>query len=406
MIVALQQQDFVSARQVELVVGGVAHQGWRAMKVISSLDAPCAKFSLELAERWTDSSDDLPREVRPGSACKLRLDNEVVIDGWIDAVEVSYDERDHVLTVTGRDKVGDMVDCAAVVDGPHEWTGLRLEEIAERLAQPYGVTIRREVDTGAPFPRFAIQPGETAWEALERAAKARGVLVAGDGTGTLRLTRASLASRGAGAIEKGANVRRATGTLDHSERFSVVVVRGQSEGGGQGRGLYDVTNPAAPVQLQGAERVIAARGEARATDPAIQRQRPRVIVSETAGEGLNFRDRAAWEVRQAAGQGTRIAYTVPGWRGASGDLWRTCTTVAVRDTWLGLDAALLVAGVVFSLTSRGGSLTEVEVTLPDAYDVAVVPLKDQGGGAGGGGGRGLFDVTDPRRPVRQADPAP
>ncbi|MBX9595012.1 MAG: hypothetical protein K2X46_11650 [Roseomonas sp.] len=368
---------FTSAAAVELVVGDVRHLGWRSMKATISLDAPAAKFTLELAERWSEAKDAVARTVKPGAACKLVLDGETVVDGWIDAVEVTYDERDHILTVVARDKLGDVVDCAAVVSGAHEWRNLRLEEIATRLVGDRGIRVVAEVQT-APFPRFAIQPGETAWEALDRAARARGVLLAGDGTGLLRLTRASLAGPAAGVIELGENVRRARGTFDHSQRFSEVIVRGQGEGQSLGRGLFDVTNPARPVVIEGANTVMTARAQGRATDAAIRRSRPRVVIAEAAGEGPSFQDRASWECRNAAGKGTRIAYTLPGWRGSFGRLWRTNTKVPVLDRYLGVDEQLLVCGVVYSLTPSEGSLTEVEVTLPDAYDVQVEPLKGSG----------------------------
>lgn len=369
---------FGSAAGVELVVGGVVHRGWRSMKATLSLDAPAAKFTLELAERWTDDPAQAPRAVKPGAACQLRLDGEVVVDGWIDAVEAAYDSRDHVLTVVARDRLGDLVDCAAVLDGPHEWADLRLDEIARRLAAPFGVTVAAEVDAGQPFPRFAIQPGETAWEALDRAARARGILLAGSGTGVLRLTRAAQAQAGAGPIEFGLNVRRAFGVFDHSGRHSEVCVRGQAEGG--------------PADAGGAE--------GRRRDDVITRYRPRVLVAEAAGGAAAFGDRAAWEVRAAAGRSMRIGYVVAGWRGASGALWRTMTRVLVRDRFLGIDTDLLVSAVVYSLTPGDGSVTEVEVTLPDAYDIQPAPPKP-GRPAAPGVERGLFDVTS-GTPVRVA----
>jgi prophage tail gpP-like protein len=283
-----------------------------------------------------------------------------------------------------------------VLDGPHEFAGLTLDDIARRIAAPFGVTVEAEVAPGPPFPRFAIQPGETAWEALERAAKARGILLAGSGTGVLRLTRASEAQPAAGPIELGVNVRRANGGFDHAGRHSVVCVRGQAEGGGTAAGAYD---PATGAPEPGGAGLIAARSQARQTDPAIGRYRPRVVVAETAGAAASFADRAAWEMRAAAGRSIRVGYVVPGWRGASGALWRTMTLVRVKDHFLGVDADLLIAGVVFSLTPEGGSLTEVEVTLPDAFDVQAVPLKQAAGARGGGAERGLFEVTS-GRPVR------
>ena len=60
--------SFQSAVDVQLVVDGEVHRGWRAMKAIVTLDAPCAKFTLELAERWADAEDARPRTVKPGAA--------------------------------------------------------------------------------------------------------------------------------------------------------------------------------------------------------------------------------------------------------------------------------------------------------------------------------------------------
>jgi prophage tail gpP-like protein len=384
------QGEFASAADVALVVGGEIHRGWRSMKASLSLDAPAAKFSLELAERWSEAEDALPRTVKPGAACQLTLDDELVVDGWIDAVEASYDPRDHSLVVVARDRIGDMVDCAAVVDGAHEWRDVSLAEVARRLAEPYGVRVVAEYDAQPAFRRFALQPGETAWEALDRAARARGVLLAGDGIGGLRLTRSSLAPPAAGLIVAGENVLRCQGRFDHSGRFSSVCVRGQAEGQRPADGVYAADGALAP----GAERTIAARGEARATDPAIARPRPRVVVSEAAGQGPSFADRATFEVRQAAGRGTRISYVLAGWRGSDGGLWRTNTRVSVQDRFLGIDQEMLVSGVVYSLTPGGGSVTEIEVTLPDAYDVQREPLKDEAG-AGNGLLDGAVYIDDP-----------
>jgi prophage tail gpP-like protein len=203
----------------------------------------------------------------------------------------------------------------------------------------------------------------------------------------------------------GQNVRRARGVFDHSQRHSVVCVRGQGEGGAIPRGVHA---PDGTV-TEGGERTLALRGQGRAEDAAIGRFRPRMIVGETAGEAGTFADRARWEVRHAAGQGTRVAYVVPGWRGATGALWRTNTLAEVSDPWLGVEASLLVATVVFSLTPSDGSVTEVEVTLPDAYDVQPIPLKPTGGGSGRGGAaaeEGLFETTDGQRRRIPALPGP
>jgi prophage tail gpP-like protein len=74
-----------------------------------------------------------------------------------------------------------------------------------------------------------------------------------------------------------------------------------------------------------------------------------------------------------------VRYTVPGWRGSSGNLWMPNTKVWVEDAFLELERELLISNVVFSLTEQG-TVTELQVAPADAY--ALLPEKGKGGGEG------------------------
>lgn len=350
------------AGEVALTVDGLVHRGWRSAKVSMGLDAAAAEIAIELAERWSDAPDgeQIVRAVRPGAPFTLALDDDVVVEGHIDALEIRYDHRSHDLTIRGREKTGDLVDSAATVDGPYEWARIGLEEAARRICQPFGIRVKTEGAVPAtPFPRFSLQPGETAWEAIARAARERAVIVTGDGRGTLLLTRAGEGGEAAGALRLGGadgNIRSAEGTFDFTKRHSVVVLRGQAEGSTAG-----------------------AEGQARATDPDVTRHRPRVVLAEAQGEGGSLQDRATHEVRLAAGRSRRVRYTVPGWRGAGGALWRPNTRAMVEDRYLGLARELLVANVTYSLTPDEGTLTELDLAPVDAYALLPEQPRRRGG---------------------------
>lgn len=350
------------AGEVALTVDGLVHRGWRSAKVSMGLDAAAAEIAIELAERWSDAPEGerITRAVRPGAPFALALDDEVVVEGFLDALEIRYDPRSHTLTIRGREKTGDLVDCAATVDGPYEWARIGLEEAARRICQPFGIRVKTEgAVPAAPFPRFSLQPGETAWEAIARAARERAVIVTGDGRGTLLLTRAGEGGRAAGALRLGGadgNIRSAEGSFDFTKRHSLVVLRGQAEGSTAG-----------------------AEGQARATDPDVTRHRPRVVLAEAQGEGGSLQDRATHEVRLAAGRSRRVRYTVPGWRGAGGALWRPNTRVMVEDRYLGLARELLVANVTYSLTPDEGTLTELDLAPVDAYALLPEQPRRRGG---------------------------
>lgn len=360
---------FASAAAAVLTVDGREHAGWRAVKLTTGLEAASGQISLELADRWSAEPSAEPRRILPGARFSISLDGELVMRGHLDTVEVRYDAADHVLRVTGRDLAGDLVDCAATVSGPYEWRGLTLREIAERLAQPYGLSVRAEADPAEPFARFAIQPSETGWEALERACRQRAVLARGDGLGALVLTRAGEAGEAAGPIVLGGrdgNVLSADATFDASGLYDPIIVRGQAEDARTGEVLYERDAATGATALRaGGERAAAARGEARSAGGA-QRFRPRVVLAETAGGGQQLADRTAWEARVAAGRSQRVRYVVAGWRGASGRLWQPNTLVEVQDAYLGLNRRLLIAGVTLSL-GREGSRAELDCAPPDAF---------------------------------------
>lgn len=350
------------AAEVALIVGGLIYRGWRSMKCSIGLDAAAAEISIEMAERWAGAEDaaQIARAIRPGAEFLLTLEGDEVVKGYLDALEVAYDATNHTLTVRGREYTADLVDCAATLDGPYEWANIGLEEAARRIAEPYDIKVRAETDLGKPFERFSIQPGEAAWECLARAARERAVIATGDGLGTLILTRAGEGGDAAGALRLGGNdgnILRANGSFEVAERHDVVVVRGQAQG----------------------ESEDAPQGEARARDEDILRYRPKVIIAEAQGEGVTFQDRATHEVRVAAGKSRRVRYTVPGWRGSTGALWRPNTKVWVEDAFLELKRELLISNVTFSLTDQG-TVTELQVAPVDAY--ALLPEKGKGGGGG------------------------
>ena len=150
---------------VALLINDRRHIGWTEATVTRSLETISGAFTVTLSER--EPGETTPRVIRPGNACRVQLDDEAVLQGWVDAVTVDYDARGHTIAVRGRDATGDLVDCSAA-SKPGEWKDARLEEIASALCQPFGINVSREIDTGAPFARFRIEEGESVFEAIER----------------------------------------------------------------------------------------------------------------------------------------------------------------------------------------------------------------------------------------------
>lgn len=224
------------------------------------------------------------------------------------------------------------------------------------------------VDTGKALPSFALQEGETVFDAIERAARIRALLLVSDGKGALVITRAGT-SRVATPLVLGQNVLAARAALDMRDRYSTYTIKGQAPGNDNFWGKS------------------AAQIKAQATDPGVTRHRPLIITNDAPDLAATLTQRAQWEANVRAARSHEIEFTVQGWRHAGG-LWRPNMLVPVRADALRLDADLLISSVTFSLDEQG-STTVLRMTRADAF--TVLPIK-----AAAAGGPGAFWSLPPK----------
>jgi prophage tail gpP-like protein len=326
-----------------LLTGGRDYAGWKSVRVVRSMSSCAGSFELGVAELWPGAQ--AVDGIRPGEKCELRIGNDPVVTGYVDTVELQIDAAQHEVQVTGRDSTADLVDCSALRK-PGQWRGQRVERIAQDLAEPFGVKVRVEVDTGRPLASFALQEGESVFEAIERAARMRALLLMSDGTGALVITRAGL-RRVATPLVMGSNILSGRAALDMRDRFSLYVAKGQAPGS-------DTYSGAQVAQIA-----------ARATDPGVHRYRPLVLTGEAPDLGASLRQRVEWEANVRAASAMEVEVTVNGWRHEAG-LWEPNTIVKVSAPVLRLDHELLVHTVQYSL-DEGGQVATLAMTRADAY---------------------------------------
>lgn len=343
-----------------LAVGGKIYSGWTAMTVTRSIETISGGFDLELTERWDGQAARWP--IKPGEACKVVIGGDVVIDGYVDDVDISFDAGSHRVRVSGRDRTGYLVDCSAV-HKPDEWN-LKLEQVAAILGRPFGISVKADVDTGAAFSPFKLQQGESAFEAIDRMCRMRAVLPISDAKGGMLITRAG-AARAASALVEGKNLLAATARYSWKDRYSEYLVKGQSPAG---EGVTEVSDAQ------------AATVTSTARDAGVTRYRPLIVLAESATDGASSQDRAAWEAAVRAGRGTKVTATVQGWRQVDGALWPINSLAPVQSELLDLDDRLLIVDVRYILDGQG-SRTEIGLTRPDAYRlIKELPKGKEGSG--------------------------
>lgn len=337
-----------------LTVNNRKYSGWKKIRIVCGIEQISGYFELEVSDRW--AGQEVPWPILPGDACKVSVDGQTVITGYVDDAMPGYDARQHALTVMGRDKTGDLVDCSAVRENV-EWKDRTLLQIATDLCGPFGIKVTAATDVGKPFANATFQWGESVFETLERLAKHRGVLLVSDGAGGLVITRAS-SVKVATSLVRGENILSARAAMSHRDRYSKYIVKGENQG-------FDTSTPEQNTQAQG-----------EAVDANIKRYRPLVIVAEEQGHSDKLADRAKWEAAVRFGRGSRATITVQGWNHADG-LWQPNRLVRVRDQYLGIDMDMLIVTATF-LLDQDGTRTELALCHPAAFDLLPVPETEEG----------------------------
>ncbi|HVJ53446.1 MAG TPA: hypothetical protein VM689_13345 [Aliidongia sp.] len=339
---------------VALKVGGQLNRGWVGIEVTRSIEAIAGSFRLTVTDRWPGLQAQ--RQVQPGDACALLVDGETVITGWLDDTAPQYDAEKHEVAFTGRDATGDLVDCSAVHPTGTWGASVPGEQIIAELTKPFGIAVKAEVDAGIAH-NFALQAGETVFEAIERICRMAGVLPVSDGMGGLLLTRGGAGGSYAPLV-LGRNILKGAGTFSNKQRYSEYIVHSQ---------MNDF--------FIGSDNQVVAQGTA--TDPGVKRYRPLVIIAEypNSNGDLNevFQRRATWESTVRAGRARRAVLTVAGWRDDNGKLWHPNGTVPVTDPFLGFDNETLVIAAVKLKLDETGTTAELTVNPPAAFQLTPLP---------------------------------
>ena len=331
---------------VTLQIGGVNWQGWKSVEVSRQVDAIAGSFSLGLTDKWAPGQQALP--LAAGMACKILAKGDPLIDGHLDKVVFGFKVGEHSITVSGRDKSADLVDCSAV-HHPGHFRGQTAKQLADVLAGPYGVKVQAETDPGPALEDFKLEVGETSFQALDRVLRQRGLLPVPDGRGGVKLIKLGR-DRSATALVQGRNVLEASATYDVSDRHSKYVAKGQKKGTDDDYGT-------SVSEIEG-------EGE----DPGVTRYRPLLVRPESQVSRADAKSRAEWEASVRAARSVTVQVTVQGWRQDGGALWDVGLMVACDLPYLRLQRDLLLAKVSLSQSREKGTLAKLDLKDPKAFD--------------------------------------
>ncbi|EBF8397256.1 baseplate protein [Salmonella enterica subsp. enterica] len=349
---------------VELKVDGKIFSGWTSVTVNRSIETMAGYFDLGVN---VQTSTDLS-SLAPGKPFTLSIDGQTVITGYTDGRRRQMGADSMKITIAGRDKTADLIDCAAIYKGG-QWKKRTLEQIARDLCQPYGVVVRWELtdaESAAPFTSFTLDHSETVYEALGRAARARGVLITSNAADDLVFTRADESH--SDRLVLGENLLSVDFDEDYRDRFSEYTVKGHGRSNGKVGDTVDA-------------RTIASQ-KGTATDSAITRYRPMIILADSKIDAQSATARALREQRRRLAKSVTFEAQLDGWTRSNGQIWMPNILAEIDASKFAIQTGpLLVSKVVLTLDDREGVKTTLTLAPRDGFLVPVE--KDRKGKSSG-----------------------
>lgn len=332
---------------VSLRVNGADYAGWLDVEITAGIERQARDFKLSITRSWPNAPANV-RRVKQGDLCELYIGADKVLTGFVDAMPIGYTSSSISLSITGRSKTADLVDCSADF-ASGQWRNRKIEKIAADLASSYGIKVIADIDTGALISDHQIDTGETAFESIGRLLLLRQMLSTDDAEGNLHLISAGSGGLANTALVFGKNILAASIGNDYKDVFSDYVVKGQRAGND-----YDSAESVASVS-------------AVASDATLARHRKTIIMLNGNATQQDCSQRAKYERLYRAAKAIETVYTVQGWRQDDGTLWKPNQMVSVSDPIIGFERTLLITEVSYRLSESDGTTCDIKVAPKEGF---------------------------------------
>lgn len=325
-------------------VNNKVFHGFKNITVQRNLMSVTGSFTITLIDVWRGV---VPFEIKTGDRIHCHLGNEAIFEGYVDVFNINITSGSTNITIDGRDRTADLVDCAHL--GASEFNNLNLSEIAKQMIAPFGLEVinTNNVDVGKVFEKFTVRQGETVFEALNRGAKQRQLILLSSPHGNLVFDKKGVTRAGTELVE-GVNIELTGARFNDSQRFSQYIVKGQK--------------PGVIADLLG-----STSGKGEAFDAGINRYRPTVIIAEQSSDTDDAQQRAEFEASFKIAKAFSCTVALVDWKKTDGKVWKVNEIVRAKIPSIGINSDLLIKSVSFKL-SDSGRATDLELIRKDAFD--------------------------------------
>ena len=346
------------ADDIQISVGGQTISGWTRVRVTRGIERVPSDFEIELTEYYTGDNSNVV--IEPGSLCQVYLGGDLVLTGYVDEYSPRIVGDRHTVTLYGRSKSEDLVDCSADWPNAQILSSTVLQIVQGLATTPYGIPVTQEVIPDAnknTIPQLTFIYGETAVEIIERICRYAKLIFYDLPDGGIVLTTAS-AKRAASGFTEGVNVQEAAARFTMSRFQTYTCVYSSIVQFSDGLALNSGQNNS--VNQLGVPQV----------DVSVKRNRKKYIVLESGDTDpfIVTKARAQWELNRRFGKAWEVRITTDSWRDSAGHLWEPNTLVDLvlptvkipKETWL-------INEITFQRDEEHGTTAVLLLNPPSAF---------------------------------------
>jgi prophage tail gpP-like protein len=315
---------------VTVKLGGDSYAGWYEVEITAAVNHAARSFRIEAA---LDAS--LAAFV-PFAPLQIFGNSDLMFTGYIDEVEPMLEGKTAKVSISGRAKGQDIVDCSADHTKPDYVNKTPLDIAMDQDQFGIGFTADFVLDQ---IDRTRPNPGESAFSFLSDLCDEQDATMHGLPDGSIRMTQAGAnPPRQAGALIEGVNIEKIQVHIGssgkdkhghhhpHHARHSHVHVHGQRyrDNGAQATQIY-----------------------ATAQDSTVPRYRPHHHLHSRHTTRGHVQKKAQHKREAEAGNGLRATVTVPSWRDETGALFMPGNKVFVDSPTVRLVQDMLIEEISY-----------------------------------------------------------
>lgn len=350
---------------MELEVAGVSYLNFLNASV---------EFSLINFARFFDftavATDGNPLPFKVGDSCKITIDSELILTGFIERIDISYSSGDHTISVSGRDKVGDLVDSSLEkldIQGQISFEDVIRRVLAELTFKD--ILVINLVDDLENFAAntdiLSPSTGQNAWDFLEILARKKNVLLRTNNDGDILIDRSPKGdiSGFSGGLNPTVltnrlnnptnNILSSSTSFDDTQVFNKYTVRSQSNTSSL-KNIFE--NSIDTVNKSG-----------EAIQDGVRTTRQLVLQAENASVNAESINRAQWEANFRQARQKVYSCTINGFRDSQGVIWDVNQLIRINDDFAGINGNMLIDSVTFIFDLTGGEETTLSLVQEGSY---------------------------------------